>query len=227
MIRKNRFQSFRLFVIGIAIASLASFVSLFGQLLPAQTSSPTPPTRSEVCAIVTTMPDAENTNELLASLNTSRSQVARDLIAMKNNMEQYNTEGYSWQAVIDGSSALAPKPSSWLIGALRMACDPQPAATITGTVSYLQRIALPPNATLVVKLEDVSRADAPSIVIAERTIETAGRQVPISFKLVYDPAEIQARNRYGVRAQIFYGGNLRWMSTTAYPVITQDNPTEV
>ncbi len=101
------------------------------------------------------------------------------------------------------------------------------AATVSGTVSYRQRIALPSDAILVVRLEDVSRADAPSTVVAEQTIETAGQQVPIAFTLTYEPDQIQPQNRYVVRAQIFYGDQLRWTSTTAYPVITQDNPTEV
>jgi uncharacterized lipoprotein YbaY len=100
-------------------------------------------------------------------------------------------------------------------------------AAVSGTVSYRQRIALPPEAQLVLKLEDVSLADAPSVVIAEKTIETAGRQVPIPFVLTYDPDEIQPQNRYVVRAQIFYGDQLRWTSTTAYLVITQDSPTDV
>lgn len=34
--------------------------------------------------------------------------------------------------------------------------------TITGTVAYRERIALPPNAVVTVTLEDVSLADAPS-----------------------------------------------------------------
>ena len=227
MMTPKRLQSVGLIVIGVVMSSLFSFASLSGPRQPVRAASPTPPTSSEVCAIITTMPDAEDTDELLASLDTSRSQVTMDLLAMQRNMEQYDAEGYGWQNVIDGSSALEPQPGAWLIGALRMACEPQPAATVTGTVTYPQRIALAPDATLVVKLEDVSLADAPSTVIAEQTIETAGQQVPIPFKLVYDPADIEARNRYVVRAQIFYGDELAWTSTTAYPVITQDSPTEV
>lgn len=99
--------------------------------------------------------------------------------------------------------------------------DQQKMAAISGTVTYRQRIALPPNAKIVVKLEDVSRADAPSTVIAEQTIVTTGQQVPIPFTLTYDPSEIQPMGRYTVRAQIFYGDRLRWTSTKMYPVINQ------
>ncbi len=107
------------------------------------------------------------------------------------------------------------------------AVDEYQLATVSGTVTYLQRIALPPHATVVVKLEEVSRADAPSVMLDEQVIETNGQQVPIPFTLTYDPAKIQQRFRYVVRAQIFYGDRLRWTSTKIYSVITQDNPTEV
>lgn len=94
--------------------------------------------------------------------------------------------------------------------------------TVSGTVAYRQRIALPPNAKLVVRLEDTGRADAPATVIAETTIETNGQQVPIPFTLTYDPAQISPRGRYTVRAQIFYGDQLRWTSTRLYSVALQE-----
>lgn len=220
-------QKLWMFSAGLVLALTLAITSLFRQPAPAVAASPTAPGSREVCAIVTTMPGAENTDDLLSLLSTSRQETISKLDAMKSNMAQYDAEGYGWQNTIDGSSALEPRPGAWLIGALRMACESQTMATVSGTVSYTQRIALPPAATLVVKLEDVSRADAPSTVIAETTIETAGQQVPIPFTLTYDPAQIEARNRYVVRAQIFYGDQLRWTSTTAYPVITQGNPTDV
>jgi predicted amidohydrolase YtcJ len=101
------------------------------------------------------------------------------------------------------------------------------AEMVTGTVFYRQRIALPPNATLIVKLEDISRADAPSVVISEKKIDLKGQQVPISFTLTYDPQKIDPRFRYSVRAQIFVEDQLMWTSTQSYPVITQNNPKEV
>ena len=185
------------------------------------------PSSAEVCAIVTTMPDAEDTNEFLARLATARADVIADLEATRSNMMQYDAEGYGWQNIIDRPDALAPQTGAWLLGALRMACEPQAAATVTGTVTYRQRIALPPDATVIVTLEDVSRADAPSTVIGGDMIRTLGQQVPIPYSVVYDPADIVPQNRYVVRAKIFYGDDLSWTSTTAYPVIIQDNPTDV
>ncbi|MEM1291611.1 MAG: YbaY family lipoprotein [Cyanobacteria bacterium P01_H01_bin.162] len=217
-------------VTGLAIATILALLSLPSPPLVAEempsTDSPMA-SRAEVCGLVQSMPRAADTDELLTLLGSDRPSIIRDLEAMKTNMEQYDSEGYGWQNVIDGSSALEPRPASWLIGALGMACEESSTAMVTGTATYRQRIGLPPNATVVVTLADVSLADAPATVIAEQTIETAGQQVPIPFSLTYDPAEIKPQHSYGVRAQIFYGDSLRWTSTTAYPVITQGSPNEV
>lgn len=98
---------------------------------------------------------------------------------------------------------------------------------ITGTVTYLQRIALPPEATVRVQLQDVSRADAPATLVAEVAVPTAGKQVPIPFRLPYDAAAVDATHRYHVRATIWVGEEMLFTSTTATPVITQSAPTEV
>lgn len=78
-------------------------------------------------------------------------------------------------------------------------------ASVKGTVTYLQRIALAPGATVEVKLLDVSRADAPSVTIAEQVIKPAGQQVPIAFELRYDPRRIDERHRYALRVRILEG----------------------
>jgi len=101
------------------------------------------------------------------------------------------------------------------------------AAQVTGTVTYRQRIALSPNAVIEVKLLDVSRADAPAVTIAEQTIMPAGHQVPIAFSLEYDPGRIDDRSRYVIQARILEKGQVRFISTQAYPVITVGNPNKV
>ena len=100
-------------------------------------------------------------------------------------------------------------------------------ATLSGTVTYRPRIALPPNAVLSVKLLDVSRADAPSVTLAETRVGTDGDQVPLAFSLDYNSADVEARNRYVVRAEIFDAqGVLLWTTDTAYPVLTNGAPTD-
>ena len=65
--------------------------------------------------------------------------------------------------------------------------EPQQAesATLRGTVFYRERMALPINASIDVRLLDVSLQDVPSKVLAQQTIEAAGQSVPIPFELVY------------------------------------------
>ena len=100
------------------------------------------------------------------------------------------------------------------------------AAAVTGTVTYRERIALPPTATISVQLQDVSRADAPAEVIAEQTIPSEGKQVPFAYRLEYDPAQIVESHTYAVRARITDGDRLLFINDTAYLVITRGNPVE-
>jgi uncharacterized lipoprotein YbaY len=98
--------------------------------------------------------------------------------------------------------------------------------TLSGTVSYLQRSALAPDAVVEVSLQDVSKADAPAEVISTQTIVTQGAQVPIAYALEYDPAKIDAKNTYAVRATITEGSKLTWTSTKRYAVLTRGAPTD-
>jgi putative lipoprotein len=107
---------------------------------------------------------------------------------------------------------------------------PQPAArasVVTGTVTYRERLALPPNAVVRVALQNISLADAPAIVLSEQLIVTGGRQAPIPFALDYDPAGIDPRLTYAASARITVEGQLLFTSTTASLVITRGNPTDV
>lgn len=90
---------------------------------------------------------------------------------------------------------------------------------LTGTITKLDRMALPPNAEVYLRLDDVSRADAPSVMIAEKTFPTEGKQVPISFELPYDATKIDPRMRYNIMAQIRVDGATMYRTTRAYPVI--------
>ena len=93
---------------------------------------------------------------------------------------------------------------------------PEPgAATLTGTVTYRERIALPPDSRLIVTISDVSLADAPSVTIAQTETKTEGKQVPLAFSLSYDPARIEPRRSYAVSARILDGqGQLAWITDT-------------
>ena len=97
--------------------------------------------------------------------------------------------------------------------------DDAAPTTLTVTVFYRERIAMPPNAALIVTLADVSRADAPAETVASRRIEEPGN-VPIDIELTYDPSIIDERSTYAVRATIAVDGKMWWSSTEAQHVLT-------
>jgi putative lipoprotein len=98
---------------------------------------------------------------------------------------------------------------------------------ITGTVSYLQRMALAPDALIAVSLHDVTPADAPAKLIVEQRFPAAGRQVPIPFRLPYESASIDPTHRYTLRATITTRGKLTFSTTSVYPVLTAGAPRTV
>ena len=98
---------------------------------------------------------------------------------------------------------------------------------VTGTVTYRERIALPPTAVIKVQLVDVSRADAPAIVLGEQVTHAAGNQVPFAFEIQFDPSRIEANYSYAVQARIEEDGKLRFISDQHYAVITGGAPTRV
>ncbi|HEY0274822.1 MAG TPA: YbaY family lipoprotein [Paenirhodobacter sp.] len=93
------------------------------------------------------------------------------------------------------------------------------AETLTGSVTYRERMALPPGAEIAVSLVDVSRADAPAETLAETRIipET---QVPVPFSLSYDASRITPGHSYALQARISHDGQLMFISTTRHPVLT-------
>jgi putative lipoprotein len=104
---------------------------------------------------------------------------------------------------------------------------PPATESVTGTVSYLQRMALPPNAVILVQLQDVSLADAPGKLISEQSINLGQRQVPVPFTLTFDPAKIDAKHTYSVSAKITVDGKLSFITDQSYPVLSNGKPSHV
>lgn len=98
---------------------------------------------------------------------------------------------------------------------------------ITGTVSYRQNVSLPPDAVVVIHLQDVYLQDAPSPFLAEFKTTVGQRHVPIPFTLKFDPSKIDPNHPYVVEASILVHDQLRFTNDTTYPVLTKGNPTKV
>lgn len=97
---------------------------------------------------------------------------------------------------------------------------------VSGSISYLQRVALPPDSDVIVQLRDVSRVDAKAGILAEQRFTTRS-QVPLPFELMVEPAKIDPRMRYAVAARIERGGKLMFINDKLYPVLTQGHANRV
>lgn len=93
-------------------------------------------------------------------------------------------------------------------------------ATIEGTATYRERLALPEGAVLEVELLDISRADSSAERLASLRVKPEG-QVPIAFTLHYDPALIDQRFTYAVTARILHEGRMLFRADTVHHVLTR------
>lgn len=95
-----------------------------------------------------------------------------------------------------------------------------PAAILTGEVSYSEGVALPEGSTLTVVLEDMSETDTAGTVIAEKKQEVKGAP-PYTFELEYPVQKIQKGHGYSLRAGIEVLGKLRFASAERIDPFTE------
>jgi putative lipoprotein len=96
----------------------------------------------------------------------------------------------------------------------------KPLTVIEGTITYRPKVALAPEAIVKVWLQDVSKTNVVAINLDEVEIRNPG-QVPIPFRVRYDPAVIKEGSRYALLVKIYEGDRTRFVNATSYPVITQ------
>jgi len=102
-----------------------------------------------------------------------------------------------------------------LLVLLASRCTTRPVekmATLTGTVTCPQRIALPPDAVVEVKLVEVHGGGGNKTIV-EKRISNPGN-VPVSFSLGYDPKMIHPGRQYAVQARILSDGKPWYVTQT-------------
>ena len=99
------------------------------------------------------------------------------------------------------------------------------ATSIQGSVSYLMRMALPPNAKLIVSLDDITLNNGSAISIDQQTFETEDKSIPLDF--VFEvPAKIDQDKIYALSASIqTENGEVILATKDIYPVLTDANKT--
>jgi putative lipoprotein len=119
---------------------------------------------------------------------------------------------------------------SWARGTAQQPGSTQAKAaqpSVSGTVVYRERMALPPDAAIEVKLQDVSGASGTPNTIAETVFGSGGKQVPIPFQISYNPSDINPAHKYQVQANIRVNGKLMFTGVIPYLVITNGEPSQV
>ena len=127
---------------------------------------------------------------------------------------------------VAGERTLTLEPAQALmrLGRARpVACQLRPdqpvRGTLWGTISKMDRMALPPGARARVLIVDVSRAGAPAIEIARTEIATEGNQIPLHFLIRYDEARILPGMSYSLSARIEDArGRLMYITDTFNPL---------
>lgn len=100
------------------------------------------------------------------------------------------------------------------------------APALTGTATYLERIALPDNAVFEATVRDVTRPDWPAELIGRTRIEPL-QGLPIRFAIPYDPNLIKYGHRYTLQARISADGRLLFATVDPIPVFADGQPVPV
>ena len=96
-----------------------------------------------------------------------------------------------------------------IIAAMLLSPQPQSVNSIElgGTVTTRLRMALPPDAQVVISVDRFMAGQ--QMQIAETRIITGGQQVPYAWRMVIPRANLTSGARLGVRARIEFGGRIQ------------------
>ena len=104
---------------------------------------------------------------------------------------------------------------------------PKDFFTVSGNASYLQRIAMPPEAVLTVQVQNITHAGSRAMVLSESREVFGRRQVPLAYSVMVARSAINPHKRYAVRATISVKGQTQFATTLQYPVLTRGAPSQV
>ena len=102
-----------------------------------------------------------------------------------------------------------------------------PSKTVSGSLTYKERVVLPDDAIITVNLSDISLADAPARVISTVSFPAEGKQVPFDFSLPYSTAQIKGAQTITVSARITHGDKLLFTTKSVNEVLTHGKPSTV
>jgi uncharacterized lipoprotein YbaY len=99
---------------------------------------------------------------------------------------------------------------------------------VTGDISFEEGGPPFDDTTVVVRIEDVSRADAASIVVAEQTIQNvSSSDQPIPFRVSGEPLEPRKSYTVSVHVDVDGDGEVSvgdYITTESYPIASAEEP---
>ena len=129
--------------------------------------------------------------------------------------------GASWLGLVACGGEQEPQASPGASTAM------EPGVTvIEGEVFYRERIMIPAGSEVEVQLEDISRADALATVLESVSFKAQGGP-PYAFAIEYDPARIDERVRYALRARITAPDGALLFTNTEYIDPFGGNPVRI
>jgi uncharacterized lipoprotein YbaY len=113
--------------------------------------------------------------------------------------------------------------------AARQTCQRIPvepaAGVVWGTLTKLDRMALPAGTRVKILVVDGARMDAPAVELGSSSLTTTGNQVPLHFLIRYEPGRTAAPARPLLQARIEDAkGQLLYITDTANPVPNEGAP---
>jgi putative lipoprotein len=100
---------------------------------------------------------------------------------------------------------------------------PRPLPVVSGDIFYRERIVLPSDATVRVRVVRLGPRGAPRPVIAELAFPPP-RRVPIPFSLSCDPDALEPGAEYGLEASIARRGKVALATVEPVPVLAGGRP---
>lgn len=99
------------------------------------------------------------------------------------------------------------------------------AARISGTITYRERVTLPANAVVTVRILQRQATPGADIVLGAENIPSNGKQVPLDWEVRYDQSAVKQNETYVLDAYIHIGNQRRFTLRDNVEVITKGRPT--
>lgn len=109
---------------------------------------------------------------------------------------------------------------SAVLGLALVGCSSVKEPAVTGSITYLDRMALPEKAVVTVTLGDVAKQDVSLTALSHVQFKAAGKQVPFTYVLPYNAEDISPASRVIVNARVELDGRLLYVTDEVHEVIT-------